>query len=119
MQLSNERRAGIAAIAGVGLIHLVQAPAAWSLRALVSLGMGAGFVLSRTVGLPGFHGGAWELSGIVSLLLEGGFATVAMASVGRSRQASIQGPAAWAPARPMPSGCSGRVQEREVRFPPA
>ena len=36
-------------------------------------GMGVGFVLSRTVGLPGFHEGEWELSGIVCLLLEAGF----------------------------------------------
>jgi hypothetical protein len=45
--------------------------------------MGLGFVLSRTVGLPGFKEAEWELSGIVSLLLEGGVlvaAAVALAA---------------------------------------
>jgi hypothetical protein len=41
------------------------------LGALLSLGMGVGFVLSRTTGLPGFHEGEWELSGLISLALEG------------------------------------------------
>lgn len=44
--------------------------ASWALGVAISVGMGAGFVLSRTVGLPGFHEGEWELSGMVSLLLE-------------------------------------------------
>ena len=35
----------------------------WLLGALTMAGMGVGFVLSRTVGLPGFHEGEWELSG--------------------------------------------------------
>ena len=43
--------------------------------------MAAGFVLSRTVGLPGFHESEWELSGLLSLLLEGGFVAAALASV--------------------------------------
>jgi hypothetical protein len=33
--------------------------------------MAAGFVLSKTVGLPGFHEGEWELYGLTSLALEG------------------------------------------------
>jgi hypothetical protein len=45
----------------------------WLLGALTMAGMGIGFVLSRTVGLPGFHEGEWELSGVVCLLLEAGF----------------------------------------------
>ena len=49
----------------------------WLLGALTMAGMGIGFVLSRTVGLPGFHEGEWELSGIVSLLLEAGFVVFA------------------------------------------
>jgi Na+/proline symporter len=44
--------------------------ASWALGVAIAVGMGAGFVLSRTVGLPGFHEGEWELSGLVSLLLE-------------------------------------------------
>ena len=49
----------------------------WLLGALTMAGMGVGFVLSRTVGLPGFHEGEWELSGILCLLLEAGFVGVA------------------------------------------
>jgi hypothetical protein len=43
----------------------------------ISAGMAVGFVLSRTVGLPGFHESEWELSGLVSLALEGGFIALA------------------------------------------
>jgi len=50
---------------------------AWLLGALTMAGMGVGFVLSRTVGLPGFHEGEWELSGLICLLLEAGFVAVA------------------------------------------
>ena len=60
----------------------------WLLGALTMAGMGIGFVLSRTVGLPGFHEGEWELSGIVCLLLELGFvgaAARALASPGDRR----------------------------------
>ena len=46
---------------------------AWALGALTAAGMAAGFILSRSVGLPGFHETDWELSGIVSVLLETGF----------------------------------------------
>lgn len=45
---------------------------AWSIGALTAAGMFAGFVLSRTTGLPGFHEAEWELSGLVSLVLEAG-----------------------------------------------
>jgi hypothetical protein len=46
---------------------------AWSLGAMTAAGMAAGFILSRSVGLPGFHESDWELSGILSVLLEAGF----------------------------------------------
>jgi uncharacterized membrane protein AbrB (regulator of aidB expression) len=52
-------------------------PPSWTLGALVAVGMGIGFVLSRTVGLPGFHESEWEASGILSLLLEGSFLVLA------------------------------------------
>ena len=51
---------------------------AWIVGALAAAGMGVGFVLSRTTGLPGFHEGEWELSGIISLLLEGAFVAMAL-----------------------------------------
>ena len=47
--------------------------ASWALGVAIAVGMGAGFLLSRTVGLPGFHESEWELSGLVSLLLEAVF----------------------------------------------
>jgi hypothetical protein len=50
----------------------------WLLGALTMAGMGLGFVLSRTVGLPGFHDSEWELSGIACLLLEAGFVGAAV-----------------------------------------
>jgi hypothetical protein len=56
--------------------------ASWLLGALTMVGMGAGFVLSRTTGLPGFHEAEWELSGIICLILEAGFATVAVRALG-------------------------------------
>src|SRR5436190_758121 len=46
---------------------------AWTLGAVVSACMFVGFILSRTTGLPGFKEPEWELSGIVSLILEAGF----------------------------------------------
>jgi len=46
---------------------------AWALGGLMAAGMAAGFILSRSVGLPGFHESEWEPSGIVSVLLEMGF----------------------------------------------
>jgi hypothetical protein len=51
---------------------------AWALGSLISVGMGAGFILSRTVGLPGFHESEWELSGILTLLTEAGFLALAL-----------------------------------------
>jgi hypothetical protein len=53
-------------------------PLAWAGGALLAAGMATGFVLSRTVGLPGFHESEWELSGLVTLLLEGGFLAAAV-----------------------------------------
>ena len=50
---------------------------AWLLGALTMAGMGVGFVLSRTVGLPGFHESEWELSGLICLVLEVGFVGLA------------------------------------------
>jgi hypothetical protein len=67
-------------------------PAAWAAGSMVSAGMALGFVLSRTTGLPGFHEGEWELSGLVSLLLEGAFVVLALAALRNafSRRASTE-----------------------------
>ena len=58
-------------------------PPAWILAALTAAGMGIGFVLSRTVGLPGFKETDWELSGILTLLLEGGVLAAAAIALPR------------------------------------
>jgi hypothetical protein len=55
--------------------------ASWVLGSLISIGMAAGLVLSRTTGLPGFHESEWETSGILSLLLEGTFLVAAVAAM--------------------------------------
>src|SRR4051795_12043846 len=49
----------------------------WFLGALTMAGMGLGFVLSRTTGLPSFHPNDWELSGLLCLVLQAGFVGVA------------------------------------------
>ena len=46
---------------------------AWVMGALLAAGMAVGFILSRSIDLPGFHESEWELSGVVSVLLEAGF----------------------------------------------
>lgn len=119
MTLQRTSRLGAAALAVVGVIHLVLAPeylseqpylgvlfvaggiacaifaaglwrggdaASWTLGALTMAGMGIGFVLSRTTGLPGFHETEWEPSGLVCLVLEAGFLLLAARSLGPARR---------------------------------
>jgi hypothetical protein len=57
----------------------------WLLGALTMAGMGIALVLSRTTGLPGFHESGWELSGIVSLVLEAGFVAAAIPALSPRR----------------------------------
>ena len=57
----------------------------WLLGALTMAGMGIGFVLSRTTGLPGLHESEWELSGIISLVLEAGFVAAAIPALAPPR----------------------------------
>jgi hypothetical protein len=68
----------------------------WLLGALTMAGMGIAFVLSRTTGLPGFKESEWELSGIVTLVLEAGFVTAAIAALSRGGAATGPAPAAVA-----------------------
>ena len=85
-QMQEARYVGVLFIAG-GIGALVVAlwlwfrphVGMWTLGAIIAAGMFVGFILSRTVGLPNFKEPEWELSGIVSLLLEGGY-LVAMAA---------------------------------------
>jgi hypothetical protein len=71
---------GLAAAVLAAVLWRRDEPLAWVGGAAIAAGMAAGFVLSRTTGLPGFHESEWELSGIVSLLLEGGFLALAAAA---------------------------------------
>jgi hypothetical protein len=64
---------GIASLAVAARLWTRHDRQAWALGALMAAGMAAGFVLSRSIGLPGFHETDWELSGIFSVLLEAGF----------------------------------------------
>jgi hypothetical protein len=108
------RKLSAAALAVVGVIHLVLSPEylseqtyigvlfiagglflcalavalwmrdnvpSWFLGALTMAGMGIGYILSRTTGLPGFKESGWELSGIVCLVLEAGFEAGFVAAV--------------------------------------
>lgn len=68
---------GVAMLALSVRLWFIDDRPAWLLAALAMAGMGAGFVLSRTTGLPGFHESEWELSGLVCLALEAGFLAVA------------------------------------------
>lgn len=81
-------------ITGLGIaawLWLSDDALAWSAAALVCAGMALGFILSRTVGLPGFQESEWELSGILSVLLELGVVGAAVASLRtpRSRQLEV------------------------------
>ena len=61
---------GIFSLAVAGTLWFREQRLAWVAGGLVCLGMATGFILSRTVGLPGFHESEWELSGLISVLLE-------------------------------------------------
>jgi hypothetical protein len=123
------RKLSAAALAAVGIIHLVLSPEylseqtyigvlfiagglflcalavalwmrdnvpSWFLGALTMAAMGIGYILSRTTGLPGFKESEWELSGIVSLILEAGFVAAAVAALSRSGAPARTAPAAAA-----------------------
>src|SRR3954465_13548173 len=112
------RKLSAAALAVVGVIHLVLSPEylseqtyasvlfiagglflcalavalgsgdnvpSWLLGALTMAGMGIGYILSRTTGLPGFKESEWELSGIVCLVLEAAFVAVAIPALAPRR----------------------------------
>jgi hypothetical protein len=56
---------------------------AWALGALIAAGCFAGFILSRTTGLPGFKEEEWEPLGLVSLVVEAGFLGLALSRLRR------------------------------------
>ena len=64
---------GLASLAVATCLWKAHDTVAWALGGVTAAGMAAGFLLSRSVGLPGFHPTDWEPSGIVSVLVEAGF----------------------------------------------
>lgn len=59
---------------------------AWTSGTLLALGMAVAFVVSRTVGLPGFdESGEWEPAGLASVAVEVGFAALAAPALTRLR----------------------------------
>ena len=76
---------GLAAIALAVRLWLADDAPSWALGGLIAAGMAVGFVLSRTIGLPGFHEGEWELSGVISMALEAGFVAIAIQALGGRR----------------------------------
>jgi hypothetical protein len=76
---------GLSTIALAAWIWVRSQPVAWLASAAVCAGMATGFILSRTIGLPGFHEGEWELSGIVSVLLELGVIGLAATALSSGR----------------------------------
>ena len=84
---------GLASLAVAGRLWTHNDRQAWALGALTAAGMAGGFILSRSIGLPGFHETDWELSGLVSVLLEAGFLG---ALVWHKRAADIS---TWGPSR--------------------
>ena len=77
---------GIATLALAAWLWNSSQPVAWLGAAVVCAGMAVGFILSRTTGLPGFHEAEWELSGILSVLLEVGVIGLAALALGSGRQ---------------------------------
>jgi hypothetical protein len=64
---------GLAALAVAARLWTAHDRRAWALGAVIAVGMAAGFILSRSTGLPGFHETEWEPSGVLAVLLELGF----------------------------------------------
>jgi len=53
-----------------------RASLAWAAAAAVATGMFVGGIASRTTGLPGFHPHDWEISLVISLVLEAAYLLV-------------------------------------------
>jgi hypothetical protein len=82
---------GVALLAAaVGLWRSRQRPVALGVGTLVALGMLVGGVLSRTVGLLGFHESDWETSLLLSLALEAVFVLLAARAFARLTPAVSQ-----------------------------
>jgi hypothetical protein len=102
--LSEQTYIGVLFIAGglflcalaVALWRVDNVPS-WLLGALTMAGMGIAFVLSRTTGLPGFKESEWELSGLLTLVLEAGFIAIAIPALAPRRDTAVAPAAADEP----------------------
>jgi 4-amino-4-deoxy-L-arabinose transferase-like glycosyltransferase len=86
----------------IGVVALLRgAPRwAWLLGIAVAGGAFAGFILSRTTGLPSFKESEWEPLGIASLVIEAGFCLIAFRALVKPAPARRQpAQARRAPAR--------------------
>ncbi|MEV6054826.1 hypothetical protein [Streptomyces sp. NPDC052107] len=81
-------------IVAAALVALARPMIAWLTGALVSLGMIVGFLLSRTVGLPGgYYEPGWEAPyGPLSLIVEGLFVLTFLAWLGRPATGAVPRP---------------------------
>ncbi|MEU1284191.1 hypothetical protein [Kitasatospora sp. NPDC005856] len=74
----------------VGLVALRRPVGAWLVGSATSIGMIVGFLLSRTVGLPGYHEEGWEQPyGPLSLLVEALFVVTFALWLGRPHAARV------------------------------
>ncbi|MFE4683402.1 hypothetical protein ACFRNJ_21630 [Streptomyces sp. NPDC056721] len=86
----------VALLLTAGALALWNSVTAWWAGALVSGGMILGFVLSRTIGLPGYHEQGWDPPyGVLSIIAEGMFLVAFFAWYGTG--------SAHAPSAPFPS----------------
>ena len=68
-------------------VKLWRAPdmATWAAGSVLAASMAIAFILSRTTGLPGYSPSEWEISGVISVLIELGFVGVALKAVRTTR----------------------------------
>ena len=72
------------------LLWVGNSRAGWALGGLTAAGMRAGFVASRTIGLPGYHASEWS-EGIPSMAAEAAFLLLALRPGKAPRRASRPG----------------------------
>ncbi|GAC1385533.1 MAG: hypothetical protein NVS4B7_11460 [Ktedonobacteraceae bacterium] len=74
----------VAAFAGAVWIGLFDAPTGWLLGGLAALGPLVGYMVTRTIGLPGLHVLPWNApNGLLSLLLEAIMVLLALSTLAR------------------------------------
>ncbi|MFE7529688.1 hypothetical protein ACFU7Y_28840 [Kitasatospora sp. NPDC057542] len=96
-------------VVAVALVALRRPAVAWLAGAVTSVGMIAGFLLSRTVGLPDYHEDGWELPyGPISLVVEALFVVTFVVWLSRAGTAPAVGE------HPRTAGC-GSVNAGQSR----